>query len=253
MFTIAQVLGYLGPPGVAEKAMRHTHVWSDHRARPFPVHQEDHKPKYKGGTLCVDQVEHKFDPWVLRAGAHDGAELEEDVGGHGVDPEHEGGEGVEDQVAGEDAGEGVGGETLEVFAEILPDETDVGNEIVDHETESDLAKERFVEIGVYDVDKYCGEKENGGDGQGNRVDDESEVLKRQNFRLALPPLQCTGLKFSLGSGSDKSFPFVRFPDSWLGQNVIWVWLHLSLLIKLLWLWAAHPECVSRATLGKTKM
>ena len=173
--------------------MRHTHVWSDHRARPFQVHQEDDKAKYKGGTLGVDQVEHKFDPWVLCwAGTHDRAELEEDVGSHGVDPEHEGGEGVEDQVAGEDAGEGVGGETLEVFAEILPDETDVGNEIVDHETESDLAKERFVEIRVYDVDEYGGEKENGGDGQGNRVEYESEVLKRHkvNFSLALPHRFC---------------------------------------------------------------
>ena len=63
----------------------------------------------------------------------------------------------------------------------MPDETDVGDEIVDHETESDLAKERLVEIGVYDVDKDGGEKEDGGDGQGDRVEDESEVLKRQNF------------------------------------------------------------------------
>ena len=95
------------------------------------------------------------------------------------DPEHEGGEGVEDQVAGEDACEGVGRETFKVFAEILPDETDVRDEIVDHKTESDLAKERFVEIGVDDVDEDSGKEEDGGDGQGNWVEYKSEVLKKK--------------------------------------------------------------------------
>ena len=38
--------------------------------------------------------------------SHHPAELEEDVGGHGVDPHHEGGEGVEGEVADEDASRG---------------------------------------------------------------------------------------------------------------------------------------------------
>ena len=37
---------------------------------------------------------------------HHPAELEEDVGRHGVDPHHEGGEGVEGEVAHEDASRG---------------------------------------------------------------------------------------------------------------------------------------------------
>ena len=36
---------------------------------------------------------------VIRAVGHGGAESEEDVGGHGVDPEHEGQGGVEDQIS----------------------------------------------------------------------------------------------------------------------------------------------------------
>ena len=36
---------YLSAPGVTQKAMRHPHIWSDHRARPFQVHQEDYQAK----------------------------------------------------------------------------------------------------------------------------------------------------------------------------------------------------------------
>ena len=172
---------YLGAPGVPKKAVRHPHVGAHHGTRPHEVHQEDGQAKYEGCALGVDQVEHEFHPRVLWTWAHDGAELEEYVRSHCVDPEHEGGEGVEDHVASEDTWQWVGGEAFKVFAKVLPDQADVRDEIVDDETESDLPKERFVEIGVDEVDEDGRQEEDWRDCQGNRVEDKSEILKRHKF------------------------------------------------------------------------
>ena len=58
--------------------------------------------------LSVDGVQGKLFNTIVRSSrpTHHPAELEEDVGGHGVDPHHEGGEGVEGEVADEDASRG---------------------------------------------------------------------------------------------------------------------------------------------------
>ena len=51
----------------------------------------------------------KLQIWKQTSGksaSHHPAELEEDVSSHGVDPHHEGGEGVEGEVANEDAPRG---------------------------------------------------------------------------------------------------------------------------------------------------
>ena len=205
---------YLGAPGVPKKAVRNPHVGAHHGTRPHEVHQEDGQAKYEGCALGVDQVEYEFHPRVLWTWAHDGAELEEYVRSHCVDPEHEGGEGVEDHVASEDTWEWVGGEAFKVFAKVLPDQADVRDEIVDDETESDLAKEGPMQIWVDDVHSNGGEKEEGGDCQGHRVENEGEILKINIF-------------------CQKSWSF-----------------HLSLFIDLIRFGAAHPKRVSSITLSK---
>ena len=57
------------------------------------------------GVNCVEQE--LLILILIVPGGEDGAELEEDVGRHGVDPEHEGCEDVESEVAHVDAGTGV--------------------------------------------------------------------------------------------------------------------------------------------------
>ena len=47
------------------------------------------------GIECVQDI---LEFVIVCTGGHHGGELEEDVGGHGIDPEHEGGEGVEGEV-----------------------------------------------------------------------------------------------------------------------------------------------------------
>ena len=132
----------------------------DHVTGTVGVHEEDKDTEQEGGALGVDAVEDKFDGVIVGVGVHDRAEFEEDVCCHGVDPEHEGCEGVEGDIAGDDTSKGVGGhETGEVSAEIAANKTDVCNEIVDDKAESDLAEERSVEIGINDVNKEGEEKE----------------------------------------------------------------------------------------------
>ena len=181
----------LGAPGVPKKAVRNPHVGAHHGTRPHEVHQEDSQAKYEGCALGVDQVEYEFDPRALWTWAHDGAELEEYVRSHRVDPEHEGGEGVEDHVASEDTWKWVGGKAFKVFAKVLPDQADVRDEIVDDETESDLAKEGPMQIWVDDVHSNGGKKKEGGDCQGHRVEYEGEILKINIFfflkKMIFPP------------------------------------------------------------------
>ena len=185
----------LGAPGVPKKAVRNPHVGAHHGTRPHEVHQEDGQAKYEGCALGVDQVEYEFDPRALWTWAHDGAELEEYVRSHCVDPEHEGGEGVEDHVASEDTWKWVGGEAFKVFAKVLPDQADVRDEIVDDETESDLAKEGLMQIWVDDVHSNGGKKKEGGDCQGHRVEYEGEILKINIF-FFLKKLLCPNHKFA---------------------------------------------------------
>ena len=124
----------------------------DHVTGTVRVHEEDKETEQEGGALGVDAVEDKLDRVVVGVGVHNRAELEEDVGCHGVDPKHEGCEGVEGNIAGNDTSKGVGGhETGEVSAEIAADETDVCDEIVDDKAKGDLAKKRSVEVGINDV------------------------------------------------------------------------------------------------------
>ena len=52
--------------------------------------------------MCVEEVFDDSTTVSVRVDWHEGAEPEEDVGRHAVDPEHEGEEGVEDEVANTD-------------------------------------------------------------------------------------------------------------------------------------------------------
>ena len=132
--------------------MKEERILPDHVTGTVRVHEEDKETEQEGGALSIDAVEDKLDRVIVGVGVHDRAELEEDVGCHGVDPKHEGCEGVEGNIAGDNTSKGVGGhETGEVSTEIAANETDVGDEIVDNKAKGDLAKKRSVEVRINNV------------------------------------------------------------------------------------------------------
>ena len=125
--------------------------------------------------MSVGGVKDKFDGIIVWTRFQDGAELEEDVGRHRVDPEHEGSESVQSGVTYNYAGKGVDRkETLDIST----DEECVRDEIVNDESESDLSKEGSMEVWVEDVDENCKQEEEAGESEGSRVKFESEFLKK---------------------------------------------------------------------------
>ena len=80
------------------------------------------------------------------------AELEEDIGCHGIDPEHQAGEGIKDDMANHDTGQGVETNTAtESFAEVSEGQANIGSKIVDDESEGDLSKEWLAKILIDEI------------------------------------------------------------------------------------------------------
>ena len=92
--------------------------------------------------LSIETVEEEFCPAPVRAGGgEDGAELEEDICCHGVDPEHEGGESVKSEVAERQAADRVGTkQAADMGAEIVTGQAEVANQVVEHKPQCDLNK-----------------------------------------------------------------------------------------------------------------
>lgn len=90
--------------------------------------------------LSIETVEEEFCPALVRAGGgEDGAELEEDICCHGVDPEHESGEGVKSEVAERQTTNRVGTEqAADMRAEIVAGQAEVANQVVEHKPQCDL-------------------------------------------------------------------------------------------------------------------
>ena len=82
----------------------------------------------------------------LSAWAPHATKLYKDTDGHRVDPEHEGGEGVEDGVADEDTDNGVERGEVEVVEDVADDDADVRCQVVDQKANGDLSKGWTVEF-----------------------------------------------------------------------------------------------------------
>ena len=82
----------------------------------------------------------------LSARAPHATKPDKDADGHCVDPEHEGGEGVEDGVADEDTDNGVEGGEVEVGEDVADYDADVGCQVVDQKAKGDFSKGWTVEF-----------------------------------------------------------------------------------------------------------
>ena len=94
-------LGTIDPSGAprgTKKAAGHPHVWQDKVARPIAVHQSNTHTQNKRKSLGIQNISNQSCTVYVIGLRHEGAELEEDVCSHGIDPEDEGSEGVEDDV-----------------------------------------------------------------------------------------------------------------------------------------------------------
>ena len=54
--------------------------------------------------------------------------------------------------------------------------TEIGDQIVEHKSKSDLSEQRLVKVRVYDIGNQGEEEEQGGHKDGGRVEDEGERL-----------------------------------------------------------------------------
>ena len=83
---------------------------------------------------------------MVGAGGHHGAKLEEDIGCHGVDPEHEGSECVKSEVTNDDTTKSTIWEQacVQKHVEIVAKKTEIGNEIIEYKTNGNLSKQRPV-------------------------------------------------------------------------------------------------------------
>ena len=134
------------------------------------------------GYLGIDKVGGKLDFIVFWTRGHDRAEPEEDVESHGIDPEHEGGDGVEGDIANWCTGCGVvWKKASEVSTEEATWQTNVGNEVIENKTKGDLSKEWTVEVTINQVRYKSDEKEDGWYEKGHRVEDEGERLEDWNL------------------------------------------------------------------------
>lgn len=94
------VLLKLFPPRLANEALTGPHVRPSKLARAELVNEPHHQAQHQGHPLGVQRVQEQLEAALLRAGHREHwAELEEDVGRHGVDPERERCEGVECQIS----------------------------------------------------------------------------------------------------------------------------------------------------------
>ena len=80
------------------------------------------------------------------AGDFRASKLDKDADSHGIDPERECCECVENTVADENTWEGVGRSEVEVGCDVAEDDAEVGNQVVDQEAKSDLSKGGAVDI-----------------------------------------------------------------------------------------------------------
>ena len=95
--------------------------------------------------MGINQTEREPQLSARTPDAH-ATKLDKDADGHRVDPEHEGGEGVEDGVANEDTYDGVEGGQVEVGEDVADDDADVRCQVVDQETKGDLSKGGTVDF-----------------------------------------------------------------------------------------------------------
>ena len=103
----------------------------------------------KNNYLCIEYVESKFDSVIVCTRWHHGAELEENIGGHGVDPEHEGSECVEGEISNSDAIKRCGGEqATQARTEIVAGETNICDEVIEDESDGNLSKQRTVQVRI---------------------------------------------------------------------------------------------------------
>ena len=80
------------------------------------------------------------------AGDFRASKLDKDADSHGIDPERECCECVENTVADENTLEGVEWGEVEVGCDVAEDDAEVGNQVVDQEAKSDLSKGGAVDI-----------------------------------------------------------------------------------------------------------
>ena len=99
------------PPGFAQEALAGPHVRPRDLTGAEPVQQPDHQAQHQGHPLGVHRVEEQLPAARLGARHREHrAELEENVCRHGVDPEGEGREGVQGEIADTKTSGGVQGE-----------------------------------------------------------------------------------------------------------------------------------------------
>ena len=95
--------------------------------------------------LCIECVQDILEFVIVCTGGHHGGELEEDVGGHGIDPEHEGGEGVEGEVPNCNATKRtIWKQPSDTPAEVVAREANIGNKVIEDKSDGNLSKQRPV-------------------------------------------------------------------------------------------------------------
>ena len=115
------------------------------------------------GYLSIKEIEDKLPVCTFRSCWYFWVESKEDVESHSIDPEHEGGDGVEGDIAHEYTGRGVIGKKIcKVSAEEATCQANIGYEVIGHKADGDLAKERAVKVVVYDVGHESDEEEHRG-------------------------------------------------------------------------------------------
>jgi hypothetical protein len=99
--------------------------------------------------LGIKYVQDKLHCVIVWTRWHHGAKLEENVGGHGIDPEHEGGECVEGEITNSDATKGCGGEqATQAHTEIVPGKTNIGDKVIEDKSNGNLSKQRSMQVRI---------------------------------------------------------------------------------------------------------
>ena len=99
--------------------------------------------------LRIECVQAILEFVIVCTGGHHGGEFEEDVGGHDIDPEHEGGEGVEGEIPNCDATKGtIWKQPSDTPAEVVAREANICHKVIEDKSDGNLSKQRPVQVRI---------------------------------------------------------------------------------------------------------
>ena len=128
---------------------------ADEERKALKMHNNRDELNELNYNLCIQSVQNEFDFLIIKTGWLHGCELEEDVGSHGIDPEHEGGEGIEGDVPNGDAAKWtIWKQSIDTPAEVVARQTNVCNKVIEDKSDGNLSKQRTVKVWI----NYVGNK-----------------------------------------------------------------------------------------------